>query len=246
MISTRGRAGEPGDVELGFLRVSLQRFPVIDDAVGIDNAKNAVRAALKGLNAQRIGFRDFARRIDLVVQHDKHAFAARVAGRCDTECIQQIRRALISGRSGAPHRPHDDDGFGRSNGQMEEIGQLFEGVRSRRDDSAREVWVSFEDVIDPFRQLNPLIQRHRGAGDIRELLRFGPGVSLQAGYQLQHLFGAHPGAAACGDRAAGCDKSDAGKLVVGPCIDASDDTEHKDGDHQGEGGRFCKWAKHAR
>ena len=53
--------GDRGHVELGFLRVPLQRVAIVDDAIGIDDAEDAVGTALEGLHAQRVGLRDLAR-----------------------------------------------------------------------------------------------------------------------------------------------------------------------------------------
>ena len=91
--------------------------------------------------------------------------------------------------------------------QVEKIRELFERIGARGDDGAGQAGVVVEDVVDALGQLNPLVERHRRAGDVGELLGLGPGVSLQARNQLQHFFGAQPGAAASGDRAAGGDES---------------------------------------
>ena len=128
--------------------------------------------------------------------------------------------------------PTSTTGFGRLDGQVEEIRQLLERVGARRDDGAGEARVVVEDVVDALGQLNPLIERHGRAGDVGELLRLGPGVALKPWHQLEHFFGAHPRAAARGDGAAGGDEADAWKLVVGPGIDAANGTEHKGSDNE--------------
>ena len=77
------------------------------------------------------------------------------------------------------------------------------------------------------RQLDPLIQRHGGAGDVGELFGLGPGVALKPRNQLEHFFGAHARAAAGGYRAAGGDEAYAWKVAVGPGIDAANGPQHE-------------------
>ena len=231
-MSTRGSDVTRRDVELGFLRVPLHRVAVIDDAIGIDDPEDAIRPALERLHPQRVGLCHLARRIDLVVQHHEHAFVARVGRRRDAERIQQIRRALVAERAGVSHGAHEHDGLGGRDGQMEEVRQLLERVGARRDDGPGEAGVVVEDVVDAPRQLDPLIQCHRCAGDVGELLRLGPCVALEPWNQLEDFFGAHARAAARGYRAAGGDEANAWKVAVGPAIDAANGPQHKGTDNE--------------
>src|SRR5687767_6451750 len=115
---------------------------------------------------------------------------------------------------------------------MKKVRQLFERVGARRDDRSGKAGVVGEDFVDALRQLDPLIQCHRSAGDVGELLRLGPGMALEPGNQLEHLFGAHARAAARGYRAAGGDEANAWKVAVGPAIDAADGPQYKGTDNE--------------
>ena len=111
MMSTRGSDVTVETSNSVFCVCRLHRLAVIHDAIGIDDAEDAVRAALERLHAQRVGLRDLARRIDLVVQHHEHAFAARVGGCRDAERIEQIRRSFVAERARVPHGAHEHDGL---------------------------------------------------------------------------------------------------------------------------------------
>ena len=134
---------------------------------------------------------------------------------------------FVAERAGVSHGAHQHDGLGGLDGQMEEVRQLFERVGARRDDRAGQAGVVVEDLVDAPGQLHPLIQCHRRAGDVGELLRLGPGVALEPGNQLEDFFGAHARAAARGYRAAGGDEAYAWKVAVGPGIDAANGPQHE-------------------
>ena len=231
-MSTRGSEVTVGYVELGLLRVPLQRVAVIDDTIGIDDAEDAVGPALERLHAQRVGLGDLARRVDLVVQHDQHAFAARVGRRRHAERVEQIRRAFVAERAGISHGADQHDRLGGPDGQMEKIRQLFERVGARGNHRAGQARVVIEDLVDASRQLHPLIERHGRAGDVGELLRFRPRVALEPRNQLEDFFGAHARAAARGDGAAGRDEAYTREIAVGPGIDAADGTQDEASDDE--------------
>src|SRR5688572_19287547 len=85
----------------------------------------------------------------------------------------------------------------------------------------------FEDLVDALGQLNPLVQRHRGARDVGKLLGLGAGVALQPWNELKHFLSAHPRAAARGDGSTCCDEANAWKVAVGPGIDAANGPENE-------------------
>ena len=92
--STRGSVLHRRDVELDAPRVPLDDGPVEDDAVAVDDAEHAVAARLERLEPQRVGLGHLARGVDLVVEHDQHALAARLRLGRHAEPLEQVGRAL--------------------------------------------------------------------------------------------------------------------------------------------------------
>ena len=99
---------------------------------------------------------------------------------------------------------------------------------------------SVENLIDPLGQLNPLIERHGRAGDVRELLGLGVGVSLETRHQLEHFLGVHPGASACGDGAAGGENTHPGSSLSAHVSMPPTGTEHQGSDKESENRWFLQ------
>jgi len=72
------------------------------------------------------------------------------------------------------------------------------------------------------------------------LFRLWSRDTLETRHELQHLFGAHPRAAAGGDGPAGGDETDPWKLVLGPGVDAAYGTEHEGCDDDGSNVGFLE------
>jgi hypothetical protein len=144
------------------------------------------------------------------------------------------------------HRAYEHDRLCCADGQVQEIGELFERVGPRRDDGAGQSFVRFEYFIDAPGQLHPLIKRHRGAGNVRELLGFRLSVLLQPRNEVEHLLGAQPCAASRCDGTARRDEPDSGQLVVGPNFHGAARTNQQGGNHERENGWFYEAMKHAR
>ena len=117
----------------------LDDIPVVDDAIAIDHAEYAITASLERLETKRVGFCHLTSRVDFVVEHDQHTFAAGLRFGGDAKPIEQVGCTFVSKRARVAHRSHDHDRLVAANGQVEEVGRLLERVGSARDDHAGEL-----------------------------------------------------------------------------------------------------------
>ena len=113
---------------------------------------------------------------------------------------------------GIAHRADDDHRLRRADGEVEEVGELFERVGAAGDDDAREARVVLEQLVEALGEREPLIERELRAGQVRELLELGLRVAADVRHQVDELFGGEPAAVLVGDRAAGGDEPDAREL----------------------------------
>ena len=139
-------------------RVALDDVAVVDDPIAVDDAENAVAARLERLQPERVGLGDLARGIDLVVEDDEHALAAGLRLGGDPKSLEQIGGALVSERARIAHRADDDNRLVAADGEIQEVGRLFERVGSARDDDAGELGILREERIDAAGERQPLFE----------------------------------------------------------------------------------------
>ncbi|CKX61776.1 Uncharacterised protein [Mycobacterium tuberculosis] len=77
-----------------------------------------------------MGFRHVTCGIDLVVHCQHRAFILRLRINSNTDCIQQIARAVKIGHRGIALRADKNNGFARFNGQIKPIRCFFQGIRT--------------------------------------------------------------------------------------------------------------------
>ena len=209
--STRGSALIVATSNSAARRVALDDIPVVDDAIAVDDAEDAVTSRLERLEAERVGLGDFSCGIDLVVEDDEHALASRLGLGGDAKTFEEIGGAFVSERARIAHRPDDNDGLVAANRQVQEVGGLFERVGSARDDDAGELGVVCEEGIDAASEPEPLLEAEGAARSIGELFGFGADISLDAGHRGHELVGAQPAAGSVGNSAAGGNQPDSRK-----------------------------------
>jgi hypothetical protein len=199
--------GDRSDIEFRCRGVPTDLGAVVHDAVAVDGSERAIAAA-KGVEAQRVGLGDVARGVDLIVEDDQHALAARCGFRRDAKAGQEVRGPLVAERARIAHRADDHDGFVALDGEIQEVRGFLERVGAARDDDTGEIGVLAKHQIDPLREIDPLRQRERGARDVGELFRLRPHVAIEGRDRLHQLVGRQPSAGSVRDRSAGRNQSD--------------------------------------
>src|SRR5262245_54417410 len=101
--------------------MASHRPPVDRNAVTIDVAEDAKIGRAEGLQPIGRGFRDFARRMDFVVERHQYAQAAR--GRLDRDAhrAEEVHAGITAERAGWPLRPDQDDSLLGLENEIEEI-----------------------------------------------------------------------------------------------------------------------------
>ena len=67
---------------------------------------------------------------------------------------------------------------------MEKVRSLLEGVRSGCNYDARKVWTARQKLVDPARELQPLVESQHAARDVVKLLSLGDGIPIEEGNRL--------------------------------------------------------------
>src|SRR5436309_10402788 len=102
--------------------------------VAIDMAERAEIERAEGLDAVSRGFDHIARRVDLIVQYDKDALAARFGAARDAQCVDKVHAGIRAEGAGGALGPDQDDRLPDAQGEVQEKRRLFERRRAMRDD----------------------------------------------------------------------------------------------------------------
>ena len=150
-----------------------QRCAVPDDAVVVGDAEETEVSRLEGLRVRGVRLHRLAGGVDLVVQRDHRALAARSAIDADAGRVEQVARPVEVLLARVALRSDQDDGLLGIDREIEEPGRLFERVRTVRHDDARHLRPR-KRFRDRLLQLHPTVRVHVVGRDVGEVLHLDP------------------------------------------------------------------------
>ena len=180
--------------------------------------------AAEGLHPIGRGLDHVAGGMDLIVEDDQHPLAARLRRPGDLQRVDQIGPGIGAERARRPLRPDQHHRVRRGEGEVQKERGLLEGRGAVRDDKAGDFRVVARDPVDHPAQLDPVVGADRGAADlavgdrhrIGDQPGFGKLVEQRLAGQLLPEIGVvedvERAGAERGNRAAGADDRDAGKV----------------------------------
>ncbi len=228
------------NVEFALGRVALQQLSKENHAIAVDHAEQPMRPALERLQSERIGLRDVASGIDLVVHHDQHALAARGGLGGHTDAFEQVSGAFVAQCARIAHGPDDHHRSGVAHREMQEKGGLLERIGATGHDDSGQARIVCEQFVDPAGKPDPLVERQLAAGDVGELLVGEMGVAFQPRHRLGQVFGAEPTALAIGDGAAsGNHMHVRSRLGAGRCRPNEEQSAQRECARQARSGHHC-------
>lgn len=117
-------------------KFALRWFTRDDDARVIYASERAQLARLKCVERGRVRFRNRARRVNLIVEHNQDAASARVIARRDLDRGGEIRETVVADFGRGSHRAGKHDGFTRANRDVAQVRRFFKHIRAVRNDDA--------------------------------------------------------------------------------------------------------------
>ena len=145
--------------------MGAERRPVEMDAVAVDMPERAEIGRAEGLQPVGGGLDHVAGGVDLVVQDDRHALAARLGGAGDAQRGDEVHPGIAADGARRTLRADQDDRLRRAQGQVEKKRGLLEGRGAVRDHEAGRRRLGVGDAVDRRAQREPISRADLGAGD---------------------------------------------------------------------------------
>ena len=209
-----------GDIELARLGVTLGASTEESGLVRIHHAQCAEDRCMERVDVRRVHLGHVAGTVDLVIENDEHALAGSFLGSGNLDGVQEVERAVSgNGRCGT-HGANEHHGLVALDGEVQEIGRLFERVRAVRDHDAVHI-AAGEQFIDALGELELNVARHVCRVDVADLFAGNVGVLLHGGHCIDQrldadragLVASHLSVRSCrtGNRAARGENRDIGQ-----------------------------------
>ncbi len=155
-------------------------------------AQDAEVGCAEGVHAPVRGLGDLARRLDLVVQQNKHTAAPAVGTGRRAHAVHEIDRGIGRQTRGRPLRADQHDGHIDLEHQVQDPGRLFQRRRAVTDDDAGEVGMLGDDAMAESREFLPLGEVDLGARHVAEINRDYLGDLVDHRKAFDDLTGMHP------------------------------------------------------
>lgn len=124
------------------------------------------------------------------------------------EALQEVGRAVVAQRLRRSHGADDNHWLIAADGQMEKIRSFLEGVRSGCNYDARKVGTARQKLVNPTRELEPLVESQHAARDVVKLLSLGDGIPIEERNRFDQLLGGQTSAGSTRHSTAGGDQAD--------------------------------------